>query len=289
MEALKGTRLWGMFRLFDITVVTFALHSLQIIPALVFMLLKDEQRYIRWNRFICRCWSYYLVHYWLPSKLKVVITGDKLSDQETYLWNSNHMVDADWAYNWLIARLMGRHGNFIIMLKGIIKYMPFYGTAMMLFGYVFLSRDWVRDKKNIESTLSHLKKETDPFWLVIHSEGTRLKPSSIKESQEFCKKLNLPIMNNCLLPRYKGLNACMHALRSKFDYFVDVTLQYDVDPSQASIFKLCKGLGPSTIYTHIRKYPISTLPHSDDELKNFWYKVYAEKDILLEGFKKDKR
>ena len=39
------------------------------------------------------------------------------------------------------------HGHLYIILKESIKYIPFLGTGMMMYGFIFLSRKWATDKE----------------------------------------------------------------------------------------------------------------------------------------------
>jgi 1-acyl-sn-glycerol-3-phosphate acyltransferase len=289
LAPIRGTSFRAAIVVLWLTMSTFVIHAVIHAPGNVILYLLGQERLRQaLNRYICRTWSHLFIVY-IVSRPRIVLSGDRYDKKANYLVSSNHQVDTDWIWNWALAQRNGKHGNMIIMLKNSAKYVPFFGTAMILFGYIFLKREWEKDKHTIHQTLGHLLHEEDPFWLLIFPEGTRLKDSALELARQFAKEKGMRQPNHVLLPRHKGMNAAMKVLGKRFDHLMDVTIKYDIPASQASIMEIAKGLGPKTIYAHLQSIPMKELPNPEDEqaLAKFWYKCFDKKDELLEGFDKD--
>ena len=55
-------------------------------------------------------------------------------------------VDCDWWFVFEIMRRLGRHGALKIILKDDQKHVPVLGWGMRGFGFIFLRRDWAKDR-----------------------------------------------------------------------------------------------------------------------------------------------
>lgn len=153
-------------------------------------------------------------------------------------------------------------------------------------GTVFLSRSWERDKRSIEETFSHLRRSNLPFWLMSHPEGTRATPAKIAESKAFAREKGLPVLENVLLPRIKGLKATLEGLRyGNLDSILDVTLCWDQHCGPLPFFFFGQG-GARTCHALLREYPVEVLPKSEDELVQWIYDRWEEKDKLVGEFRR---
>ena len=90
------------------------------------------------------------------------------------------------------------------------------GWFWWMLNFIFLKRDYEKDKKKIQAQLKSLVEKakqysTGNFWLMIFPEGTRLKPKKLAQAQAFSKEKGLPVFNHCLVPRIKGLQASIDA------------------------------------------------------------------------------
>ena len=123
-----------------------------------------------------------------------------------------------------------------------VQYIPAFGLGMKLLGFIFLSRDFEKDKKTMAKSFSFLKscdlplslslsfsvcweggnfvraecccaffswfcRMHHPAWLFSFLEGHRFSKKLLKESQEYAKNNKRPLLNHVLLPRYKGFQA----------------------------------------------------------------------------------
>jgi 1-acyl-sn-glycerol-3-phosphate acyltransferase len=64
------------------------------------------------------------------------------------------------------------------------------------------------------------------FWIMIFPEGTRIRPHKLQEAQQFAQQRGLPILSNVLIPRVKGMNSTLEAVRTTVDGVIDITIGY---------------------------------------------------------------
>lgn len=78
--------------------------------------------------------------------------------------------------------------------------------------------------------LSHLKKATDPMWLLIFPEGTNLSATTREKSKSWANKNGLQDMKHQLLPRSTGLRFCLQELSGTTEWLYDCTIAYEGVP-----------------------------------------------------------
>lgn len=93
----------------------------------------------------------------------------------------------------------------------------------------------------------------------------------------------LPLLNHCLLPRTKGIEATIMETADLLDAVYDVTIAYD---KAFTVRELLRGGVNTRAHLHIRRYPISAVPRSAGDIAEWLMKRWQEKDTLLEGFAK---
>ena len=158
---------------------------------------------------------------------------------------SNHQIYTEWLYLWWIAYTSGQHGSIYIILKESLRYIPILGPAMMLYGFVFMARNWEKDKPRLHHRLQKLKdshsgplsgsQKLDPMWLLIFPEGTNLSGNTRKRSVAWAKKQGIPDLEHTLLPRSTGLLFCLQELKGAVDAIYDCTIAYEGIPYVAHL------------------------------------------------------
>ncbi len=153
---------------------------------------------------------------------------------------SNHQLYSDWLYLWWIAYANRMHGHVYIILKESLKYIPILGQGMMFFGFVFMARNWARDKPRLQHRLQKLKGQhkgplsgsgaLDPMWLMIFPEGTNLSANGRKASRKWADKQGLQDFEHLLIPRSTGLQYCLQELKGTVDWVYDCTVAYEGIP-----------------------------------------------------------
>lgn len=129
------------------------------------------------------------------------------------------------------------HGHLYIILKESIKYIPILGQGMMLYGFIFLSRKWAKDKERFSYRLKKLNSShsgpmsgshtLDPMWLLIFPEGTNLSANGRVSSKKWADKNHIEDMRHTMLPRSTGLSYCLAELKDTVDWMYDCTVGYE--------------------------------------------------------------
>ena len=152
----------------------------------------------------------------------------------------NHQLYSEWIYLWWIAYTNKMHGHVYIILKESLKWIPFIGPGMMFYGFVFMARNWAKDKSRLQYRLRKLKgrhsgplsgsQEWDPMWLLIFPEGTNLSANTRKRSAAWATKQGIKDLHYQILPRSTGLQFCLQELKGTVEWVYDCTTAYEGIP-----------------------------------------------------------
>lgn len=159
---------------------------------------------------------------------------------ERLIMIANHQLYSDWLYLWWVAYTNQMHGHIYIILKESLKYIPVAGPGMMFFGFIFMARNWARDKPRLRHRLQKLKgrhggplsgsQGLDPMWLMLFPEGTNLSANTRKGSKKWADKQGLKDLQHQLLPRSTGFHYCLQELKGTVDWVYDCTVAYEGVP-----------------------------------------------------------
>ncbi|KAI8098887.1 acyltransferase-domain-containing protein [Halteromyces radiatus] len=209
---------------------------------------------------------------------------------------SNHQIYADWIYIWFIAYLSKAHGSLKIMLKNELKYLPFFGLGMQLFGFIFMKRRLIDDKDTIIQNLEKSKLTHQPMWLILFPEGTVISKEMRERSKAYALKNNMDDNLFTLLPRSTGLKLCTTTLGDSVEWIYDLTIGYpgiqpgEIPEDTLRLKQIFTGRGPQQIHIHMRRYRISELPLDDDVAFSKWIMDrWVEKDRRMEQFYEEGR
>lgn len=114
--------------------------------------------------------------------------------------------------------------NFVF--KNEITYTPGFGFIMYANPDIKLNRNWEQDKATLGKQLDKIKTNGKKQVILIFPEGTRLTEKKLSEGQDFSKKNNLPVFENLMVPKSKGLWYIVNHLSDsgKLGKIWDVTL-----------------------------------------------------------------
>lgn len=240
----------------------------------------------------------------------VILTGEKsfhkmmretddgrveLDFDERIVLIANHQLYLDWIYLWWAAYAARMHGAIYIILKESLKHIPLIGWGMQYYGFIFLARNMATDKPRFEHRLQRLSESDDwPLWLLIFPEGTNYSPKSLKKSEAFSKKVDIPNTRNVLLPRANGLYFCVKNLKPSVKYIYDCTLAYDGVPQGDcghDHFNLwstyVKDRSTNVVHMHWRKFEVGKIPLANVEDFGKWLQArWVEKDDMLDFYYK---
>jgi len=220
--------------------------------------------------------------------LKLEFTGDPYKQKESCLLIANHQ-NQDWAPLYSLAWRQGMIGYVRTMLKDVNKWIPGFGWGMYLNYWPFLKRSWDQDSTYLANLFRIYKDNDLPLVLWLFPEGTRMTPSKLKASQDYCKEKGYAVFDKVLLPRHKGFISALQGLDGVVDYVYDITLAYTGwtrFPAVSDFLFLDPNI-EYTMHVHVRKVPMSELKgKNEEELKRFLMEAFGEKDRLLKELEK---
>jgi len=235
--------------------------------------------------------SYFAEVVWVPlvrfvehwGRWEIRFSGDQIPDRETVIAISNHRWLLDWLMIFTLSIRKGRLGVTKLFAKTSVALIPGLGWGCYFLDFIFLSRDWAKDKDSIAATFNKLKVRKLPFWVISHLEGTRFSEKKVKESQDFAKKKDLPILKNCLLPRLKGIIATVEGLRdgAGVTALYDITIVYN-DGKKPPVYSDVFFRRGGVVNIHVRRYPIESLPKDPNQLGEWVMERWKEKDALID-------
>lgn len=232
---------------------------------------------------------------------------------------ANHQLYSDWLYLWWIAYTSRMHGHVFIILKESLKYFPVIGPGMMFYGFVFMARNWLKDRPRLQHRLRKLARSRhggpmsgkrgqaslDPMWLMVYPEGTNLSGNTRKGSARWAEKQGIKDFEHVLLPRSTGLLYCLQELKGTVDWVYDCTVAYEGIPRGAygqDIFTLrstyFQGRPPKSVNMYWRRFPVSSIPlpkssepsSEESEIFGNWLLArWKEKEVLLEQYARNGR
>lgn len=267
------------------TLLTSASALLIFLAPLTFFLLRLCS--IHWSRklisHIFGCWlSMWPFFFEKINKTRVVFSGHKVPQAERAIVMCNHRTEVDWMYIWSLALRKKRVGSVKYVVKSSVRNAPVFGWAFHVLEFLLIDRRWQADELVFESMLSTFKGFQDPLWLVIFPEGTDYNEEKCEQSQKFAEEHGLPKLHHVLIPRTKGIYACLAQLHDSVDAVYDLTIGY----SNGCPLFIDNALGtdPKEVHIHIKRIPISDIPLTKNAVSEWLVKEFSRKDALLSHF-----
>jgi 1-acyl-sn-glycerol-3-phosphate acyltransferase len=264
--------------------LSFVYLSCLVNPAqmLSVVLLPFSRRAFRGFNRACasHVWGFWLWMCKHVARIDIRCSGDALPPKENVLVLSNHQSMADIMMLLWLGQRCERLGDTKFFVKDVLKFVPGPGWGMVFLDYIFLKRDWTRDKTHIESLFERFGSEDIPLFLVSFVEGTRFRSAKLARAQEFARQRGLHVPQHTLVPRSKGVLATLDGLGDHLDAVYDVTLGYERVPAP-SLFD-CFAMRVSRIDIHVTRYPLKALPLGDEAALEAWIRdCYQKKDERL--------
>ncbi len=183
-------------------------------------------------------------------------------------------------------------GSFNFVLKNEITYFPGFGLVMYANSDIKLNRNWDQDKKIFGKQIDNIK--TSPTGnkqvLLIFPEGTRLTKEKLEKAKLFSQQNNLPVFNNLLVPKTKGLWYLINHLEQKkqLGRIWDITLAIPKFMGKSAYVSdlLGKSIGP--VYGIFRELelPENNVYQDLEKFKDWFLKTWKIKDDFLENYTK---
>lgn len=159
------------------------------------------------------------------------------------------------------------------------------GWAMQCRNYIFLSRHWENDVKELSWKLSYLRATDSPYQILMFPEGTDLTPRSKVKSDTFAVSNGLPKLNYTLHPKSRGFVYTLKGLREyKIDAVYDMTVGYPDNFIKTEGDLLSKCNLPREIHYHVTRHDATTIPETDEGMETWLRERWAEKEQRLKHF-----
>ncbi len=217
---------------------------------------------------------------------------------------ANHQIYADWIYIWAFMNYIDRAGAIKIVLKRSLQFIPFIGLGMKVLGFIFVRRDWAKDKIKFSRRIRRLGSNGTPYNLLIFPEGTTMTEQARETGRLFAKEKGFPVLQHVLLPRCTGLYSALLALKASdredcrnVDGILDLTIGYSgmettAIPEEFYTLKrlFMDGVGPEQIHINVSYVKIKDIPLDSKEIFTYWLaERFNRKDELLEEFYQQER
>lgn len=212
---------------------------------------------------------------------RLEVSGDPMPEGENVILIANHQTGADIPLLFALAGLEKRCGDLKWFAKESVRYIPLAGWGMHFLDCVFVKRNWMADRQNIEQVFDKIVRYRVPMWLISFVEGTRLTPEKLARSRAFALRRDLPPPEHVMVPHTKGFHATILGLRSHADAVYDVTIGYV--GGIPSFWQWYKGQA-RRVCLHVRRFPLATLPTELDDLADWLLARFREKDALLDHY-----
>ena len=190
---------------------------------------------------------------------------------------SNHTTILDFM---ILSYIKDIHINFVF--KNELIYIPGFGAPLYFDSDIKLQRNWEEDKLKMTKQLDIIQESSQSNKkqvIVIFPEGTRINDKNLKEGQEFSKNNNLPIYDDLLVPRTKGLELITSYLKSKntLGRIWDTTFIYQ-NNKKFSFFNNISKTG--NIYLIAREVFIN----NEIPFKNWLINIWSQKQNIIHNY-----
>lgn len=161
------------------------------------------------------------------------------------------------------------HDYNFIYNKGILHHVPGLGIFLKSSYDIGIDRNYSKDYHSIINGLNKINNKKSKEFIIIFPEGRIITKEKLEKDQEYSKENNIPVFNNLLVPKTKGLFLIIEYLThlKRFGTLWDITLHNNMND----------------YYIDINKIDIQY--NNYNEFKSEFYKKWENKDKLLNNIK----
>ncbi len=213
---------------------------------------------------------------------KILYKGNYNKSNKVDILISNHINSYDFIIHIAILKLFD-HRPIYFLFK---KYMVFIPGI----GFMFGSGKDIKMNRKFEFDIDNLTKkinEINEGIIFLAPEGTRYTPEKFIKAQQYSKDNNLPIFNNTLFPKMKGIFTILNLLKNnnRLGNIIDLTVEVE-NFKKKKVYTLdcvTKKYGTSYCIINSYKVPEIYLDSYDNFKKWFLNTIWITKDRLLEN------
>ncbi|KAH8297750.1 hypothetical protein KR054_008435 [Drosophila jambulina] len=228
-----------------------------------------------------------VAEWYAGSKLRVYIDPEdekKYFGKDHGLLLMNHTYEIDWLTAWMITDKLGNLGGTKAYAKKMLRYVPILGWVWWMAEFIFLDRNFEKDKIVIKNSLKEVFSYPDPVWLLLNAEGTRFTPAKHELSVKFAQERGLPVLKHHLIPRTKGFTTSLPTMRGICPAIYDINLAFKRDAKTKPTMLSQLNGEPVEPYMYIRRVPLEQVPDGEKEAAAWMQDFFAEKDRIIDSF-----
>jgi len=221
----------------------------------------------------------YLYTYGFESK--ILYDGNyKASSDKVDIVISNHINTIDFAIYLSLIRLFDSRPIYFLFKKSIV-FIP--GSGFILgTGYdVKMNRKLEDDIDNINESINNIKEGI----IILMPEGTRFTPEKFADAQKYSKDNNLPIFNNTLFPKMKGIFTISNILKknNRLGNIIDFTIQVENFKNIKTDMKKLMTHTLGNTFSIINTYNIPEKVLNNYDVFKTWFlkTIWTKKDNIL--------
>ncbi|TVY21440.1 1-acyl-sn-glycerol-3-phosphate acyltransferase delta [Lachnellula arida] len=239
------------------------------------------------------CWNWIQCIFEIFNGGEISISGDVLPEGESAIVIANHVSWTDFYMIQALAVRAGMLGRCRWFAKIELRWVPLLGWGIWGMGMPMVSRNWLKDKSELDRVFAGVVVRKWPTWLISFTEGTRFTPKKYEEAKVWCKKNGRPIPKHLLYPRTKGfVTTVQHLRKAKHMKAVyDMTIAYEHHHKflQAPTIweSICcgdlSGKRGYKFHVDVKRIPLDELPEDDAGLSKWLETRWIEKGEFLEA------
>ncbi|XP_011267103.1 lysocardiolipin acyltransferase 1 isoform X3 [Camponotus floridanus] len=257
------------------------------------LLLFSPPRFRKCAELLFSCWEFYPTALMNVLGVKIFVSGDHISPDESAVLVMNHRTRVDWNFLWAamyqacMPNVACHKLKFI--LKDPLRHIPGPGWMMQINGFLYITRRWKEDQGRLSRTLDYLIALDNHSQLLIFPEGTDLTKNNKEKSDKYAVQRHLPQYIYTLHPKTTGFTYLVqHLQRANYlDAVYDLTIAYPDRIPQSEI-DLIRGKFPDEIYFHIRRISSADIPIHDMTLRKWLEDRWSVKERILKQFYEQK-
>lgn len=262
---------------------------------------KIEGQFFHWLLAMVSMWSW-------SAGYEIVEVGDNIEEclNKRTLVIANHQSTGDVPL--LMAVFNAKKAilpNIMWIMDSLFKYTNF-GIVSVIHQDFFIMSGKSNREKSLQHLVSHIVESYIPRqrkWMVLFPEGGFLRKRRAV-SQKFAEKNNLPLLNNVTLPRVGAMKAIMgtigpetsannnsaahedliHKYRGQLEWVLDITIGYPKGEPLDLLTIVFGTRPPCRTMVLYRLYPCNQVPQDTEEMTQWLYKRFEEKEKMLDYF-----
>ncbi len=227
----------------------------------------------------------YLYTYGFDSK--IFYDGNYKQSNKVDIVISNHINTIDFTIYLSLIRLFDSRPIYFLFKKSIV-FIPGSGFILGSGKDVKMNRKLEEDIDNINDSISRIEEGI----IILMPEGTRFTPEKFADAQKYSRDNNLPIFNNTLFPKMKGLFTITNILKkyNKLGNIIDFTSQLENFKNVKTNMKKIMTQKLGDTYSIINTYNIPEKVLNNYDVFKDWFlkKIWIKKDIILNNIQDKK-